>query len=126
MFNFKVQYISLYMLHHPNRRSGRGSMITDCSVHNQCIESVFGEMLTMEYCICITTYFIILKIETDLFALHYVFKSRINHHQSMWKDGYIRHHIRTAGHRTPIQLYILGLLQMRETQQLPAQEVYEQ
>ena len=46
-------------------------------------------------------------------SLHYVYVPRINGHLESWKSGYIHHSIRTAGSRTPMQLYILGLLETR-------------
>ena len=125
--------VSLFMLQHPNRGPGRGSMIAGRSVHNQRIErlwrDVYDEMLYIYYSL-----FYPLEgcgvldpiSESDLFALHYVYKPQINQHLSAWKEGYLRHRIRTAGQRTPMQLYILGLLQMRGSGQLPAQEVYEE
>lgn len=61
-----------------------------------------------------------------MFSLHYVYRPRINRHLSVWKEGYLRHQIRTAGQRTPMQLYILGLVQTRGSGHLPAQEIYGQ
>ena len=60
-----------------------------------------------------------------LYALHYVYLPRINRHLATWKEGYIRHHIRTAGSRSPMQLFILGLLRMRGSDATAAREVYE-
>lgn len=51
-----------------------------------------------------------------MFALHYVSVPRINRHLETWRSGNIHHSIRTAGSQTPMQLYILGLLNMRGNQ----------
>lgn len=61
--------------------------------------------------------------EPDPLAFHYIPVPRIDHHLSVWKEGYLHHQIRTAGNRTPMQLYILGLLQMRGSMDLSAYEV---
>lgn len=50
-----------------------------------------------------------------LFSLHYVYVPRINRHIEKWKQGFVRHRIRTAGNRSPMQLYILGLLNLRSS-----------
>ena len=50
--------------------------------------------------------------EMHLFALQFVYVPWINNHLYIWK-GYIRHSIRTAGNRSPMQLYVLGLLRMQ-------------
>ena len=63
--------------------------------------------------------------QDHLFALHFVFVPRINRHLNMWKAGYVQHRIRTAGSRSPMQLYILGLLRIRGTYLVAAREMYE-
>lgn len=107
--------VSRFMLQ--NRGTGRGSMLTGRSVHNQRIERFWRDVFqgctflfyflfrNLERCSLLNS-----TSETDLFCLHYVYIPRINDALAQFCEGYRNHRIRTAGNRTPLQLWISGMI----------------
>ena len=107
--------ISRFMLQ--QRGTGRGSMLTGKSVHNQRIERFWRDVF--EGC-TVQFYSLFGDLEEsqvlnptndiDLFCLHYVYTPRINRALDLFCKGYRRHTLSTAGHRSPLQLWIEGML----------------
>lgn len=97
--------------------TGRRSMITGPSVHNQRIErlwrDVYSGVLSYYYNLF---YFMedegILDPLNDshIAALHYVFLPKINEKLQLWRDAWAGHRLRTA-HNSPLALWVAGQFQ---------------
>lgn len=109
--------IALFMLNHPHRGTGRGSMIVGSSIHNQRIErlwrDVYQGVLKLYYGLFYyleATGLLDPSNEAHIFALHYVYLPRISHNLNVWKKAWNSHPLRSENGSTPLQLWTAGLL----------------
>lgn len=123
--------ISHFMLNHPQRGPGRGSMITGRSVHNQRIERYWRDLFVG----CVSVFYhlfyhmedsgVLEATNTlDLFCLHFVFKPYINYAMQLFVDAWSSHPLRSEGNRTPTQLSIEGMLANASSGSVVTDELY--
>ena len=110
-----------FMLAHPHCGPGRGSCITERSLHNQRIECFWRDLFLGSASLFYALLYIMEDMgildpasHTDLLALHYIFLPQLNPSLNVFRESYIYYPLRNASNRSPYQLWIGGLAESRD------------
>ena len=109
--------VSQFMLNHPARGPGRRSCITGRSVHNVRIERLWRDLYNGCICYFHDLFGLLEQADCldpnnpiDIFALHYTYLPWIQHQLDTFHKVWGQHKMRTADHKSPLQLWIQGML----------------
>ncbi len=112
--------VARHMLRH--RGVSRNSVLVGSSVHNQRIERLWRDSHRCATSIYYRLFYYMEENEMldpldeeHLFALHYVFLAKINKSLEVFQSTWNNHGLRTEHGQTPQQLFMAGVLKLRQS-----------
>jgi len=115
--------VGLYMLEHPERGPGRGSIIAGRSIFNTRIERLWRDVYQGVIKLYHGLFYHLEQLgvldpnnETHLFCLHFVFLPRISQHLAAWTRAWNCHPMRTEHNSTPLEIWSRGILSYQNCQ----------
>ena len=124
--------VSQFLLTHPLRGPGRGTVIVGKSVHNQRVERMWKDVYQGVVGLYYNLFYYLETVnlldpdnDFQIYCLHHVYIPRINNHLKHWKAAWIKHPMQSERNLTPEQLWISGLQKIAFSGNIIANEVFE-